>query len=92
MGVEGAVEAKAETQQGPGVPEEAGQGTGVHADPLCPLAPAQGFLHAPEEVNADQLKEQVQQESQGEEERWGQQVRVQVGCVDLLGPAQRFSH
>lgn len=92
VGTQRAVEAKTEAEQGPSVPEEAGQRTGVHADPLCSLAPAQGFLHTPEKVDAYQLKEQIQKESQGEQERGGQQVGVQVGRVDLLGPAQRFGH
>lgn len=91
-GVQRAVEAQAEAQQGPGVPEEAGQWTGVHADPLGSLAPAQRLLHTPEQVDAHQLEEQVEQEGEGEEERRGQQVRVQVGCVDLLGSAQGFGH
>lgn len=86
------VEPQAQAQQSPSVSEQAGQGAGVHADPLRSVAPAPRFLHTPEEVDAYQLEAQVKEESQGEEEQGSEEVRTQAGLVDLLGPAESFCH
>lgn len=84
------VEPQAQAQQSPSVSEQAGQGAGVHTDPLCLAAPAPRFFHTPEEVDAYQPEAQVHEESQGEEEQGGKEVRTQASLIDLLGPTERF--
>lgn len=86
------VEPQAQAQQSPSVSEQTGQGAGVHADPLCLVAPAPSFLHTPEEIDAYQLEACIQEESQGEEEQGDDEVRMQAGLEDLLGPAEAFCH
>lgn len=86
------MEPQAQAQQSPSVSEQAGEGAGVHADPLCSATPAPRFLHTPEEVDAYQLEAQVQEESQGEEEKGGENIRTQAGLEDLPSPAEVFSH
>lgn len=92
MRIQRGVEAQAQSQQSPNVSKQAGEGAGVHADPLCSVTPAPRFLHTPEEVDAYQPEAQVQEESQREEEKGGEDVRTQASLEDLPSSAEVFGH
>lgn len=82
----------AQAKQGVHVSQEAGEGSGVHVDPLSPHTPLLGFLQGPQQVHAQSLQQHVEAHSEGEQEDGGVEVLLQTGSIDLLHSGEELSH
>lgn len=86
------MQTQAQAEQGAHVTQEAGKRCCVHVDPLSSDAPLLGFLHGPQQVNAQSLEQEVEAHSEGGQEESNEEVFLHAGTVDPIQPGDSLSY